>query len=94
MNFSSLNVDVLLYLMGFIKPVDQFNLLLSGILRGFEDVVKGIILRERYCEHFTSVSSCSHSVICPESIIVDLYWGYAVVAHPNWKLGESPSINK
>jgi hypothetical protein len=50
MNLSSLNVDVLLYLMKFVKPVDRFNLVLSGILKGFENANEGINLRERYSE--------------------------------------------
>ena len=53
MNLSSLNVDVLLHLMEFVKPVDCFNLILSGMLKGFENVNKGIIPHERYSEHFT-----------------------------------------
>jgi hypothetical protein len=55
MNLSSLNADVLLYLMEFVKPVDRFNLALSGILKGFENVNKGVILHERYSEHLISV---------------------------------------
>ena len=51
MNLSSVNVDVLLYLMGFVEPVDRFNLVLSGILKGFENVNEGIDLRQRYPEH-------------------------------------------
>jgi len=62
MDLSSLNVDVLLHLIGFVEPVDRFNLVLSGILRGFENVNKGINLRERYSEHFTFVSSCNQIV--------------------------------
>ena len=50
MDLSSLNADVLLYLIGFVKPVDRFNLALSGILKGFENVNKGIDLHERYFE--------------------------------------------
>ena len=54
MNFSSLNPDVLLYLMGFVTPVDRsFNLVLSGVLKGFENVNEGMDLRERYSGHFT-----------------------------------------
>jgi hypothetical protein len=52
MDLSSLNVDVLLHLIGFVEPVDRFNLVLSGILRGFENVNKGINLRKRYSERF------------------------------------------
>jgi len=47
------NVDVLLYLMGFVEPVDRFNLVLSGILKGFENANEGIDLRQRYSEHVT-----------------------------------------
>ena len=53
MNLSSLNVDVLLHLIKFVKPVDRFNLALSGILKGFENVHKGISLLERYSDQFT-----------------------------------------
>ena len=55
MNLSSLNVDILLHLMKFTDPVDQFNLVLSGILKGFENANEGIDLRERYPEYFTAV---------------------------------------
>jgi hypothetical protein len=48
MNLSTMPTDVLLYLMKFIKPVDSFNLLLSGILKGFENVNEGIDLQQRY----------------------------------------------
>jgi hypothetical protein len=48
MSLSSLNADVLLQLMTRIDPVDRLNLLLSGILKGFENVGKGIDLRQRY----------------------------------------------
>ena len=48
-----MNVDVLLYLMGFVEPVDRFNLVLSGILKGFENVNEGMDLRQRYSEHST-----------------------------------------
>ena len=94
MNLSSLNVDVLLHLMKFVHPEDRFNLVLSGILRGFKNVNKGIHLRKRYSEHFTSVSSSNHIVICSESTVVELNWGYVVVARANWKSGESSSKNK
>jgi hypothetical protein len=83
MDFSSLNVDVLLHLMEFVDPEDRFNLAISGILRGFENVNKGIDLRERYSEQFTFVSSSNQIVICPELKIVKLNWGYAVVARVN-----------
>jgi hypothetical protein len=87
MELSSLNADALLYLMEFVDPVDRFNLVLSGILKGFENVNKGIDLRERYSEHFTSVSSCSPTVFCLESIIVELNWGYVVIARASSKSG-------
>ena len=48
-----MNVDVLLYLMGFVEPVDRFNLVLSGILKGFENVNEVMDLRQRYSEHPT-----------------------------------------
>jgi hypothetical protein len=83
MDLSSLNVDVLLYLMKFVKPVDRFNLVLSGILKGFERVKKGIDLHKRYSEHFTCGESDSQIVFCPESNIVKLSWGYVVVECAN-----------
>ncbi len=53
MDLSSLNVDVLFHLMKFVDPEDRLNLVLSGILKGFENVNEGIDLRERYSGHFT-----------------------------------------
>ena len=50
-----MNVDVLLYLIQFVDPVDRFNLALSGILKGFKNVNKGIDLRERYSELITAI---------------------------------------
>ena len=47
-HFSSLSFDVLLHLVKFVEPVDCVNLLLSGILEGFENVNKGIDLQKRY----------------------------------------------
>ena len=66
MDLSSLNVDVLLYLMEFVKPVDRFNLVLSGILKGFENANEGIDLRERYSKHFTVVQcKCQSNCYLP-----------------------------
>ena len=66
MDLSSLNVDVLLYLMRFVDPVDRFNLALSGILKGFENVNKGIDLDKRYSENFTVVQSkCQSNCYLP-----------------------------
>ena len=49
MSLSSLNFDVLQYLMKFLNPVDRFNLILSEILKEeFENVNKGIDPRQRY----------------------------------------------
>jgi hypothetical protein len=62
MDLSSLNVDVLLHLIGFVDPEDRLNLVFSGILKGFENVNKGINLRKRYSELFTFVSSCNQIV--------------------------------
>jgi hypothetical protein len=83
MILSSLNVDVLLHLMEFVKPDDRFNLVLSGILKGFESVVKGIDLRKRYLVCFTFVSSGNQIVVCPGSNIVKLNWGHVVIARAN-----------
>ena len=55
MALSSLNVDVLLHLMKFVDPVDRFNLAISGILKGFENVNEGIDLRKRYSEHLRAM---------------------------------------
>ena len=55
MDFSSLDVKVLLRLMKFLDPVDRFNLVISGILKGFENANEGIDLRERYSELFILV---------------------------------------
>ena len=48
MDLTALNVDVLLHLTKFLDPDDRFNLVLSGILKGFGNVSEGIDLRERY----------------------------------------------
>jgi hypothetical protein len=45
MHLASLNFDVLAYLINFVDPVDRLNLVLSGILKGFENVNEGIVLR-------------------------------------------------
>jgi hypothetical protein len=58
MDLSSLNVDILLYLLKLVDPVDRFNLALSGILKGFKNVNKGIDLRERYSEFFNGNLMC------------------------------------
>jgi hypothetical protein len=85
MDLSSLNADVLLYWMKFVDPEDRFNLALSGILKGFENVNKGIDLDQRYSEHLNFVSSRNQIVICPESNVVKLNWVYVMIAFANWK---------
>jgi hypothetical protein len=55
MHLTSLNDDVLFHLIKFVDPVDRFNLLLSGILKGFENVNEGIDLRQRYSEYLILV---------------------------------------
>jgi hypothetical protein len=52
MNLSSLNVDVHVNFFLFVEAVDRFNLALSGILKGFENVNTGINLRKRYSKDF------------------------------------------
>ena len=47
MHLESLNIDVLLHLLEFVDPVDRFNLILSGILKGFDNVNKGMDRRKR-----------------------------------------------
>ena len=78
MNFSSLNADVLLHLLKFVDPFDKFNLLLSGILKGFENANEGIDLRERYSEQFTCDVSGNQIFISPESKILQLNSGNVV----------------
>jgi hypothetical protein len=80
MNLPSLNVDVLLYLLKFVDAVDCFNLALSGILKGFENIHKGVNLQNRYSEHFTCNLSGNQFVTCPESNIVKLNWDYVGMA--------------
>jgi len=46
-SLASLNVDVLLYLIKFIDPVDRLNLVFSGILKGFENVSREIGFQKR-----------------------------------------------
>jgi hypothetical protein len=70
MNLSSLNVDVLLYFMQFVDPEDRLNLVVSGILKGFENVNEGIDLRQRYSEHFTCSVSDNQIVMCSESKVL------------------------
>ena len=94
MDLSSLNADVLLYWMKFVDPEDRFNLALSGILKGFENINKGIDLDQRYSEHLNFVPSCNQTVVCLESNVVKLNWGYVMIAFANWKSGESSNINK
>jgi hypothetical protein len=88
-NLSSLNVDVLLQLMKFIDPEDRFNLVISGVLKGFENVIEGIDLRKRYSEHLTCDVSGNKIVTFPESKISKLNWGYVVMASASWKSGKS-----
>jgi hypothetical protein len=82
MYLASLNVDVLLYLIDFIDPVDRFNLALSGILKGLENVNKGINLKRRYFKIISLYTICNFCnmqlVIC--SIYPDMNFG-------NWSLG-------
>jgi hypothetical protein len=80
MNFSSLDVKILLRLMKFLDPVDRFNLVLSGVLKGFENANEGIDLRQRYSEHFTCDVGGNLFVICPESKELKLNWGNVEIA--------------
>jgi hypothetical protein len=82
LNLSSLHVDVLFYLMKFVDPVDRFNLVVSGILKGFENANEGIDLRERYSEHLW-LMQCkwfNHNVIRPEIKELKLNWDNVVTA--------------
>ena len=47
MQLVALNIDALLHLLEFVDPIDRFNLILSGILKGFDNVSKGMDLRKR-----------------------------------------------
>jgi hypothetical protein len=60
MNLSSLNADILLYLSKFVDPVDRFNLVVSGTLKGFENANEGIDLRKRYSKYFNDDESNSN----------------------------------
>ena len=60
-------IDVLLYLIKFVNPVDRFNLVLSGILKGFENANEGIDLRKKYSEHLNCSVSGNQIVMCLES---------------------------
>jgi hypothetical protein len=70
MDLSSLDVDVLLYLLKFVDPEDRFNLVLSGILKGFENANEGIDLRQRYYEHLTCSVNANQIVIWSESKVM------------------------
>jgi hypothetical protein len=87
MDLSSFNADVLLHLTKFVDPVDRFNLVVSGILKGFENVNEGLDLRQRYCEHLLLVQCkwCNHNIIYPELKKLELNWGNVVMAHASWK---------
>jgi hypothetical protein len=80
MELSSLNVDVLLHMIKFLHPDDRLNLVISGILKGFENFNEGIDLRQRYSGHFTCDVSGNLFVICPESKELKLNWGNVEIA--------------
>ena len=81
MNLSSLHVDVLLYLMTFVDPVGRFNLVLPGVLKGFENANEGSDLRRRLIEFlFWMQCECNQNVLRPELKTSELNWGYAVMA--------------
>ena len=48
MHLASLNIDVLFHLIKIVDPVSRFNLILSGILNGFENVSKVTNVEHRY----------------------------------------------
>ena len=53
MYLATLNADVLFHLIKFVDPVSRFNLILSGILKGFENVSEVINVEHRYYQsHF------------------------------------------
>ena len=82
--------------MKFVHPDDRFNLVLSGILKGFENVNNGIDLDKRYSEFLAQMQAkwWNQIVTFPELKKLELNWGYVVVARANWKSGESSSFNK
>jgi hypothetical protein len=80
MDFSSLNVTVLLRLMKFLDPNDRFNLVLSGMLKGFNNANEGIDQQQRYSEHFTWCVSGNRIVPSPELKELELNWGHVVIA--------------
>ena len=47
-HLAALNADVLFHLIKFVDPVARFNLILSGILKGFENLNKVINVEHRY----------------------------------------------
>ena len=95
MYLASLNVDVLLYLIDFIDPVDRFNLALSGILLGLENVNKGMDLKRRYFQHISHYRLCKFCnmqyIICsiyPDMNFGNWNWGYPEMARMNQKSGK------
>jgi hypothetical protein len=69
-------------------------LVLSGILKGFENVNNGIDLRKRYSETFTCDVNGTQIFTCLESTIVELNWGYVGISCVGWKSGECSSLDK
>jgi hypothetical protein len=47
-HLAQLNIDVLLHLMKFVHPVDRVNLAFAGILKGFDNINRGAILKQRF----------------------------------------------
>jgi hypothetical protein len=85
MILSSLNIDVLLHLIKFLDSDDRFNLALSGILQGLENLNKRIDLQKRYSEFFTQMQAkwWNQIVTFPELKKLALNWGYVVIARAN-----------
>jgi len=66
--------------MKFLDPDDRFNLVLSGMLKGFKNANEGIDLRQRYSEYFTCSVSGNHIAMSPELKELELNWGHVVIA--------------
>ena len=65
---SRVNVDVLLYLFKFLNSTDQFNLVLSGVLQGFENTSysQRYLLNNIYAYNLRNFHSFRNEGICIE----------------------------
>jgi hypothetical protein len=60
--------------MKFLKPDDRFNLVISGVLKGFENANEGINLGKRYSEHLLLMLllKSNYYLLRIEGIYIDL----------------------